>query len=120
MQLHRVPQVTNNGGNRYCQWLMPNGMPCNKVFINFSGLMEHLGREHDVQGSASRRVVCRWLSHQGLRGQEYRRDAFRRHIGIHVRLFVRCTECVHHVPREISNRTIPSNVVAKLKGRDWY
>ena len=93
MQLRRVPQATNNDGNQCCKWRMPNGMLCNQGFANFNGLVEHLGREHDVQGSASRRIVCRWLSHRGLCGQEYRRDAFRRHIGIHVRLFVPCTEC---------------------------
>ena len=93
MQLRRVPQATNNDGNQCCKWRMPNGMLCNQGFANFNGLVEHLGREHDVQGSASRRIVCRWLSHRGLCGQEYRRDAFRRHIGIHVRLFVPCTVC---------------------------
>jgi len=55
--------------------------------------MDHLGRAHDVQGSAARRLVCQWMIDTGEPcGKKYRRDGFRRHIGTHVGLSVPCDE----------------------------
>ncbi|KAF8557864.1 hypothetical protein OG21DRAFT_1504849 [Imleria badia] len=78
-----------NHANR-CKWLMGD-IPCGQSFAVFDDLIGHLGREHNVQGPAERKLVCHWCTHRGSCGNQYRRDAYRRHIATHLNISFPCT-----------------------------
>ncbi|KAG9312295.1 hypothetical protein JVU11DRAFT_7605 [Chiua virens] len=86
-----------------CLW-GTNGIICSHVAIDFDELMLHLGRVHDVQGTAARKIDCQWLTERGICGMQYRRDGFRRHIGTHLGLSVPCIHCGKSFSREDSLR----------------
>ncbi|KAF8420564.1 hypothetical protein L210DRAFT_3574483 [Boletus edulis BED1] len=99
MSLHHMDHTTmspTSGGVSVneCKWLM-GGVPCGQCFATFDGLILHLGREHDMQGSAERKLVCQWWKHTGSCGNQYRRDAYRRHIATHLSISFPCnvTSC---------------------------
>lgn len=75
-----------------CRWLVGD-ISCGKSFVGFNELIAHLGRGHDLQGSASRTFVCQWSTHGGSCGGKYRRYAFGRHITTHLNNSHRCTVC---------------------------
>ncbi|KAF8131954.1 hypothetical protein EV363DRAFT_1329552 [Boletus edulis] len=94
MSLHHMDHTTmspTSGGVTVneCKWLM-GGVPCGQGFATFDGLILHLGREHDMQGSAERKLVCQWWKHTGSCGNQYRRDAYRRHIATHLSISFPC------------------------------
>lgn len=46
-----------NNDDYECKWLT-NGIPWGQAFANYNDLMDHLGRVHRVQGSATRKLDC--------------------------------------------------------------
>ncbi|KAI9573237.1 hypothetical protein HD554DRAFT_1158339 [Boletus coccyginus] len=82
--------MASNYDASQCQWLI-GGIPCGQHFVTFDDLIVHLGCEHDVQGPAERKLVCRWWTHGESCGNQYRRDAFRRHIATHLNHSFPCT-----------------------------
>ncbi|KAN0081612.1 hypothetical protein V8E55_009236 [Tylopilus felleus] len=94
--------TTNNHGHQ-CRWFT-GGVLCAQSFASFDDLMDHLSCVHDVQGSAGRRMFCQWWTNRGCCNNEYRRDAFRRHIRTHTGHSVLCTECNRPFSRKDSMR----------------
>ncbi|KAF8132007.1 hypothetical protein EV363DRAFT_1131120, partial [Boletus edulis] len=93
---------TNNVGHR-CQWLTGDTV-CNQVFATFDDLMVHLGRVHDMRGSADREMRCQWWTTRGCCGKKCRRDGMRRHTGTHIGCSFSCTECGKPFSRRDSMR----------------
>ena len=87
----RASATTTNSGC-HCRWLS-GGILCGQDCTNFDELIIHLGRVHDVQGPAGRRLACHWLTPVGICGKLCRRDAYRRHIATHLSHSVSCDEC---------------------------
>jgi len=88
-KLYRGVAAMSNSANQ-CQWLIA-GLPCGQHFTTFDNLIAHLGREHDVQGPAGRKLVCQWGTYRGSCGNQYRRDAYRRHVATHLNHSFSCT-----------------------------
>ncbi|KAI9573219.1 hypothetical protein HD554DRAFT_1157170 [Boletus coccyginus] len=75
-----------------CRWWMGD-IPCDQECANFDELMKHLGHVHDVRGSATRELICQWMSNEEPCGKQRRRHGFRRHIGKHLGQSIACTDC---------------------------
>ncbi|KAG6332837.1 hypothetical protein ID866_6254, partial [Astraeus odoratus] len=69
-----------------CCWLAKeNAVPCGQIFPSRKDLIEHLNREHGVNGTAKRDIICRWFPHAASKicGQPLRRSGFPRHVDVH-------------------------------------
>ncbi|KAG6332424.1 hypothetical protein ID866_6666, partial [Astraeus odoratus] len=74
------------GGELECRWLpKENTAPCGKIFPSRKDLIDHLNREHGVNGAAKRDIICRWFPPGASKtcGHSIRRSGFSRHLDVH-------------------------------------
>ncbi|KAI5995280.1 hypothetical protein F5J12DRAFT_403083 [Pisolithus orientalis] len=77
-----------------CLWLSEDSDgPCSHRFKNRKDFIDHLNRSHEANGTAKRKIPCRWLlgPHDlSVCEREVRRAGFSRHIDVHLKTTFAC------------------------------
>ncbi|KAI6041594.1 hypothetical protein EDC04DRAFT_1221177 [Pisolithus marmoratus] len=83
----------DNGGPE-CLWLPEgSGNPCNHRFESRRDFISHLNRAHQVNGTAKRKIICRWILKADsllVCGSEVCRASFSRHVDTHFKTTFAC------------------------------